>query len=314
MNRIKSAAIYLICSLITFGSCSKHPLKGDNSLRTIKVLAVDSGLKIVPAYPVDNNYSTKLDEHSNSNSNEVMYERRTDNDFRDRANRMAFIRKVYTIFSAQMASTVLVTGYIMLHYYDLGYFLMRNYRLLALVGSVGSLSIVYILVSNSKIRHQYPQNLILLGTHTFCQSILVGTFCCLMDNPKAVCLGTVHTLVALVAITLYSFQPNPKYDLTTRSTTLLTSLCALLVALALSSFLNFSLIDNAISAILAVISATYIAYDTQKIVGGVHHKHSYGKREYILAALSLYQDVVNFFFHTVTFISKSSSSSRVEEG
>lgn len=292
----------------------QYKVTGDSMLPGVKFIADNSGLKIVPVNPVRNSYSRQPEEKY-SDSSEVLYERQTASDFNVRLNRLAFIRKVYTIFAMQMMSTVCVTGYIMLRYYDVGYFLKRNYRLLSLFGSIGSFTIVSALVSNSKLRHKYPINFILLGLHTFFQSILVGTFCCLIENTKAVCLGTIHTLVALSAITFYSFQPNPMYDLTAKSTVLLTSFCSLLVGIAMSSILNFPLLDNIISAAMAVLSATYIAYDTQKIVGGVHHKHSYGKREYILAALSLYQDVLNYFFQIISLINKTthSSSSKGDE-
>ena len=66
--------------------------------------------------------------------------------------------------------------------------------------------------------------------------------------------------------------------------------------------------DNLISAAMAVVSATYLAYDTQKIVGGKHHKHAYSPKEYILAALNLYQDIISLFMHIVSVLQKMEQS------
>ena len=52
-------------------------------------------------------------------------------------------------------------------------------------------------------------------------------------------------------------------------------------------------------------AATYLAYDTQMIVGGTHRKKQYGQKEYILAALNLYQDALNLFVQIMRLLGKS---------
>lgn len=78
----------------------------------------------------------------------------------------------------------------------------------------------------------------------------------------------------------------------------------MLVGIVLNFFLKMPLIDNIISGALAVLFASYMAFDTQKIVGGKHHKYSYSQKEYILAALNLYQDVINFFMQIMSILTK----------
>eukprot|EP01041_Mallomonas_annulata_P013060 gene13060-27562_t len=229
--------------------------------------AVKSGnLNVVPTFPQQysknggNKFANTL-----SMPNEVMYEKMADNDFDQRSSRLGFIRKVYAIFSAQMLGTIAVTAVIMGND-DLEFFLLRNYLPTTVTTGLLSTGILCALVASPKLRHTYPINLALLGVQTLLQAITVGTFSCLFD-PKLVCLGTVHTLVAFGAITLYSFQPDPKYDLTTKSSLLLTSTLSLLVGSILALFFKMPLLDNIISAALAILFAGYIAYDTQKIVG-----------------------------------------------
>ena len=70
------------------------------------------------------------------------------------------------------------------------------------------------------------------------------------------------------------------------------------------------LVDNLLAGLLAVLFAVYIMHDTQKIIGGKHHKHSYSQKEYILAALNLYQDVINFFIQMLTILGDKKSESK----
>jgi len=217
---------------------------------------------------------------------------------------MGFIRKVYAIFGVQMITTICITALIMSNM-GLQQFLIANSQPIAIAATLVSTGVVLALVANKELRYRSPGNFILLGLHTIMQSVMVGTFSSLF-NPKTVCLGTMHTLAAFLAITLYSFQPNPKYDLTVFGNGLLVALTSLLLGSILGTFFHLPLLDNVISGCLAVLFALYLYHDTQKIIGGKHHKYSYGQKEYILAALNLYQDVLNFYIQMMKLLSKAS--------
>lgn len=119
-----------------------------------------------------------------------------------------------------------------------------------------------------------------------------------------------HTLLAFAALTAYSFNPNPKYDLTTAGNLLLTTSTCLLVGSLLRLFFDFPVLDNIISGVLAVLSSVYIAYDTKLIVGGKHSKYAFNENEYVLAAMGLYQDVLNLFVQILRTLSKLEKSER----
>ena len=125
-------------------------------------------------------------------------------------------------------------------------------------------------------------------------------------GPKLVCVGTLHTLMAFAALTLYSLQPNPNLDLSTMGNVLLTSLTCLTVGTIVNSFVKIRVMDNVIGGLLAILSSVYIAYDTKLIVGGKHQKHAYSEKEYILAALTLYQDVASLFVQILQILSRFS--------
>ena len=275
----------------------------------IKILAYgESGSPISTVtlpnvYPPPRKYEPGEYSPSEKSSSELYYEKNINDDFRSRDSRMAFIRKVYAIFASQMASTVIITAAIMLNY-DLAYFLQMNYKPMLIASSIGSIGVLTALTSSPKLRYTSPINFILLGIYSLLQGITVGSFASLFD-PKMVCIGTMHTLTALLAITAYTFQPNPKYDLTSHGNALLASLITLAFGSFVGYFLKIPLLDNVISALLAILTATYIAYDTQKIIGG-KAKNPYGKREYILAALGLYQDVIQLFIRIMILLHKTS--------
>lgn len=172
----------------------------------------------------------------------LKYERRTLSDFASRGSRMGFIRKVYAIFSAQMITTIGITAFIM-NNPNVQALLYQNFKMLMLSTYLISTGVIFALVSNPELRYKSPVNFILLGIHTVLQSISVGIFSSLL-NPRTVCLGTVHTLGTFLAVTLYSFQPSEKYDLTAMGNVLLTSLTSLFIGSILNLYLRMPLFDN----------------------------------------------------------------------
>jgi FtsH-binding integral membrane protein len=236
---------------------------------------------------------------------------RTKDDFVTRGSRLGFIRKVYAIFSAQMLSTIAVT-YVIMNNRNLAQLLLQNYQPIAIGSLLASTGIVVALVSNPALRYTSPVNFILLGIHTLLQSIMVGSFSSLL-NPRTVCLGTIHTLTAFAAIALYTFQPNPQYDFTVLGNTLLTALTSLVVGSVLGAFYHMPLYDNLLSGALAVLFAVYLFHDMQKIVGGTHRKHQYGQKEYILAALNLYQDAISLYMQIAKMLHEQDKRKRRDD-
>ena len=103
---------------------------------------------------------------------EVQYERRTLQDFASRDSRLGFIRKVYTIFTGQIITTILITALIM-NDRSLQGFLKFHYQEVSIVSSLGSLGVLLSLILVPKLRYNAPTNFILLGIYTFLQSIIV---------------------------------------------------------------------------------------------------------------------------------------------
>ena len=67
---------------------------------------------------------------------------------------------------------------------------------------------------------------------------------------------------------------------------------------------NVPIIDNILCGVGAILASSYIYYDTKMIVGGKHATKRYGQKEYILAAMNLYQDAVNLFVQIMKILAK----------
>lgn len=141
------------------------------------------------------------------------------------------------------------------------------------------------------------------------QSIAIGTFSSLFET-SSILLASSHTLAIFSTITLYLFQSNPTYDLTIFGNTLLSILTSLIVGIILNIFFNISIINNIITSCLIILFSFYIMYDTQLIIGGKHYKKSYNSDDYIIASLSLYQDVISLFMKILKFMGKLKEKKR----
>jgi FtsH-binding integral membrane protein len=211
-------------------------------------------------------------------------------DFLTRSSRQGFLRRVYSIFAAQMSMTIVVAGIVMNDPRIANYFI-QNWIQMSLGSLAGSTLIVGLLTSNSYLRQTPPFNIFFLGIHTFLQSVVMGILGSFFDA-RAICLGTIHTLVAFLVITAYTFQPNNDLDLSTFGNFLMTSSACFLVGSVLDVAFKFPVTENILSGVGAVLFATYLAYDTRRVVEGQSINRPFGQRDAILTALTVSQDAV----------------------
>lgn len=234
----------------------------------------------------------------------IKYEKATDGkDFVTRTSRQQFIRRVYAIFLSQSLATILITGAV-ISVPALRYFFLVNLGKISALSSIGCLLCALALTLSPTMRFKKPHNFLLLGGYTVFQALTMGALSTLF-KPELFLLGSLHTVTALATITLYSFQTNAAYDLTAMGNALLVSLSTLSIGSLLGFLFNVPFIQNVQSILYAVIFALYIAYDTQMIVGGKHRKHKFAENEYIMAALTLYQDIVSLFLQILRILSKA---------
>jgi hypothetical protein len=72
-------------------------------------------------------------------------------------------------------------------------------------------------------------------------------------------------------------------------------------------FFNNTIIQVIISGGGTLVFACFIVFDMQMILGQKHIKYKYSIDDFILAAMSLYLDVINMFLYIIQFLTLTSS-------
>jgi FtsH-binding integral membrane protein len=221
---------------------------------------------------------------------------RTLRSFQDRSSRLGFIRKVFSIVFAQLLTTATIT-YLMVQHRSVPAFLMSKGSFSIITLAAAAMTCILALTSPS-IRYNTTQSLGVLGIFTLCQSTLVGLYSSQFPL-KTVFMGSAHTLFALLGVMLYSFQPNPAFDLTVMGSWLFSGLLSLTFSSFASLFFGISFFENFLLGGGAALFVAYMVYDVQMIVGGKKVNKSYSERDYILASLNLYMDIINLLIRLI---------------
>nr|XP_004650122.1 protein lifeguard 4 [Jaculus jaculus] len=202
--------------------------------------------------------------------------------------RMAFLRKVYSILSLQVLLTTL-TSAMFLHFESIRAFVHESPALI-LVFALGSLGLIFALTLN---RHKHPLNLYLLFGFTLLEALTVAvvvTFYDVFIILQAFILTTA-VFLGLTAYTLQSKRDFSKFG---------AGLFAVLWILCLAGFLKIFFYSETVELVFAAAGALlfcgFIIYDTHALM------HKLSPEEYVLAAISLYLDIINLFLHLLRFL------------
>ena len=68
------------------------------------------------------------------------------------------------------------------------------------------------------------------------------------------------------------------------------------------SFVNLPVLSIVYSSVGSLIFSFYIVYDTQMIVGGEHRRIKFHTDDYVIAAISLYLDIINLFLYLLELL------------
>merc|ERR1719468_1388649 len=145
-----------------------------------------------------------------------------------------------------------------------------------------------------------PLNYILLIIFTAAEAVLVG-FISSSYTAESVLLVLGITAIVVFSLTLFACQTT--YDFTGMGSYLFAAMMVLfgfgfvitiasMVGLGNSPAMQGARLVYAIGG--ALLFSMFIVYDTQKIVGG-KHEHTFGVDDYVMAAISLYIDIVQLF-------------------
>lgn len=229
-------------------------------------------------------------------------------EFLDRNSRVAFVRRVYGLLSGSLGVSVVACllcasnprATILFASSPVGRALLGA----AMAAGLG----VPLALSFPKLRHNPGVSLPLFGIFTLAESFLLGVASSAFDF-DTVFLALTQTTAAVLALTLYAFQPNPRYDLTGLGSSFFVALIVLLATGLLAGFYDVPGIKLAYSAFGAILFSLFIVRDTELVVGGEKKNMQFDTRDYVMAAVTLYLDIANLFLFLLRIASNSSSDS-----
>ncbi|KAJ3011198.1 UNVERIFIED_CONTAM: Transmembrane BAX inhibitor motif-containing protein 4 [Siphonaria sp. JEL0065] len=210
----------------------------------------------------------------------------------DERQRVAFIRKVYTILAAQFGLTTIVSALFM--YNDGIKHVVQSNGWAVMLSSWGGL---FILLALMWYRKQEPLNRYLLVAFTAAESYSIGAVCTFYES-ETVLQACILTFSVFIALTIFTLQSKISFE--GLGPFLFTSLSILIVAGFIQIFFPFSrAMDLVIAIITALVFCGYILYDTWQLFERLDED------EYIIGAVELYLDVINLFLALLRILSDS---------
>lgn len=211
--------------------------------------------------------------------------------------RHAFIRKVYSIVSLQLLCTIAFIATIIYVPPLKGFFHANTWILWILLA--GTFIIMMVLACCESVARSHPLNIILLGAFTIMESLLIGCISSVYQT-DTVFIAAGLTFFVVVGLTLFAFQT--KIDFTGMGTYLFVFGLVLFGFGLISIIMRSNIMNIVYAALGAGLFSMYLVFDTQLMMGG-KHKYSISPEDYIMAALSLYMDIINLFLMILRLVS-----------
>ncbi|KAJ8909199.1 hypothetical protein NDN08_005891 [Rhodosorus marinus] len=207
--------------------------------------------------------------------------------------RVGFIRKVYGIVSIQLLTTVVISLCVMLSTIVRTFVLdSANTILLSMFASF----VVFFVLLKYKDRH--PTNIYLLAVFTFAESYVVAWICAInYETGYGHCIATAFSLTLMIFSSLTVFCFVTKKDFSFLGGFLFASIVALFCA---GLFFGLAtgyggkippVLSFLYSFLGTIVFSAHILFDTSLLI------HRLSPDDYILAAVSIYLDVINLFVH-----------------
>lgn len=208
---------------------------------------------------------------------------------------MSFIRKVYTILTAQI---LLTTGLSAVSFFSTSYkeWIQSNSWMMwiSLFGAIG-----FMLLTFWK-RKSYPMNIAFLTGFTALEAYSISVITSFYES-RIVLQALVITLGIFLALTLFACQS--KYDFTAWQPYLFGALWIMIIFGFMSMFFpGGKTMELVYGAAGALIFSGYILVDTQLVM-----RH-YSPEEEIAAAISLYLDVLNLFLSILRILNSQQNN------
>ncbi|CAI7654179.1 unnamed protein product [Penicillium discolor] len=209
--------------------------------------------------------------------------------------RMQFVRKVYSILTAQLLLTTILSS---ISFFNDSYrvWIQSNFWLM-IISVFGALG--FMLATFWK-RKSYPANLLFLSGFTILEAYSISVATSFYDA-RVVVQALALTLGIFVALTLFACQT--KYDFTDWMPYLFGALWFMILFGFVAMFIPFNSTLEIIYGVLgALVFSGYILVDTQLVMRHYHVE------EEIAASISLYLDVLNLFMSILRILNGANNN------
>jgi modulator of FtsH protease len=168
--------------------------------------------------------------------------------------------------------------------------------IVALLGSLGLMALIYVL-------RESPAAILFVFLWTAFQGYILGPLLShyvhgIPDGSSIIMTAFGITGGTFVGLSAYVLATGSRFS--GMANFLFAGLLVAVLLSVVSIFVHLSALSLTISAIMAVVSVGYILYDTGEIVNG-------GQRNYVMATVGLYLDLVNLFLSVLRLLSAGSN-------
>lgn len=210
--------------------------------------------------------------------------------------RLGFVRKVYSILTAQLFLTVLIAA----PFQSMSLPWLMQHQFLVVFSGAASVAMLCATACVPQMMRQFPVNYAFLFAFTCFEAIIVG-FISATYTAGSVLICAAATVMIFAGLTVYAWTTNE--DFTGMGPYLFGALLSLVAFGFMISIFGMCGIHiphayTLYSLVGLVIFVFYIIFDTQRMIGEYNgHKVQFGIDEYVPAALQLYLDIINLFLN-----------------
>lgn len=213
--------------------------------------------------------------------------------------RRNFIQRVYSILLVMLGITIGISALFRART-DISDWVDDHATLLLVLSLVLSFTMIFVIICIEPARKSFPMNFVFLFLFNLGMSIMVG-LATVHYSTDIVLMAFGTTAFITICLTLFAFQTT--IDFTGLGPYLFCFLMGLIFMGILNIFIHDQVLHTLYSALGAIIFSMYIVYDTQIMLGG-NHKYAIEMDEYVMAAMSLYLDIINLFLYLLDLFNR----------
>ena len=209
---------------------------------------------------------------------------------RSGAERATLVRRTYGLVFLSVIITVLGTA-----------FAFSQPSLMAAVARhpiISMLALFVPLIMAQRAARDFPKNVILTGIFTFVEGIFIAPFLYMAERnaPGVSGQAALLTLAAFGVLSLYAVFS--KRDFSAWGSFFVVGLVVLLIASVINMFVASAAAGLWIAAVGVLVFSGLLVFDTWRIV----RSGQYGQDDYVLAAVTIYLDLLNMFMFIITLL------------